>query len=111
VATALIDHIEVDDKGTARVSGTRMKVTHIAVETRLGLSPAQIREQYPHLSLAQIHAALAYYYDHQSDLDAQIDRSIQEYEQQRQIHPNPLTREELLRRQQEGRLAGLAGGK
>ena len=30
--------------------------------------------QYPHLSLAQIHAALAYYYEHQEELDAEIIR-------------------------------------
>ena len=30
--------------------------------------------QYPHLSLAQIHAALAYYYEHQGELDADIQR-------------------------------------
>ncbi|MDX1946386.1 MAG: hypothetical protein SFU86_13375 [Pirellulaceae bacterium] len=29
-------------------------------------------EAYPHLSLAQIHAALAYYYDHQQEIDQQI---------------------------------------
>jgi hypothetical protein len=28
--------------------------------------------QYPHLLLAQIHAALAYYYDHQTELEAEI---------------------------------------
>jgi hypothetical protein len=28
--------------------------------------------QYPHLSLAQIHSALAYYYDHQTELEAEI---------------------------------------
>lgn len=37
-----------------------------------------MRLQYPHLSLAQIHAALAYYYDHQTELDAEIQRRRQE---------------------------------
>ncbi len=102
---ASIDHVEIDDKGNARISGTRIEVINIAVETRLGLSPAQIREQYPHLSLAQIHAALAYYYDHQVEIDARIDQSVERDRQDRAIHPNPLTRDELLRRQ-EGRAAG-----
>lgn len=31
---------------------------------RHGLSPEQIVREYPQLSLAQVHAALAYYYDH-----------------------------------------------
>ena len=30
--------------------------------------------QYPHLSLAQIYAALAYYYEHQNELDSEIQR-------------------------------------
>jgi len=98
VPTALIDHIEIDEKGTARVGGMRTKVIQIAIETRMGLSPAQIHEQYPHLSLAQIHAALAYYYDHQSDLDAQIDRDLQAAEEERKRNPNPVTKDELLRR-------------
>ncbi|HSZ57103.1 MAG TPA: hypothetical protein VK797_15655 [Tepidisphaeraceae bacterium] len=32
----------------------------------------QIQRQHPHLSLAQIHSALANYYDHQAQLDAEI---------------------------------------
>ena len=39
--------------------------------------------QYPHLSLAQIHAALAYYYDHQAEIDAQMEQSLERYEQLR----------------------------
>jgi uncharacterized protein (DUF433 family) len=105
VATASIDHIVIDEKGVIGIAGTRIRVIHIAIETRLGLSPAQIREQYPHLSLAQIHVALSYYYDHQAALDAQIDREFQESEEDRRLHPNPLTREELLRRRHDARLA------
>jgi hypothetical protein len=30
--------------------------------------------QHPHLSLAQVHAAFAYYYDHQEGLDAELQR-------------------------------------
>jgi hypothetical protein len=36
--------------------------------------------QYPHLSLAQIYAAFAYYHDHQNELDAQIEQSVETYE-------------------------------
>ena len=107
MASALIDHITIDDKGTACVTGTRITVRHIAIETRLGLSPAQIREQYPHLSLAQIHAALAYYYDHQTEIDAEIGRGLSESEEARRTQPNPFTREELLRRRKQ---SGRAGG-
>ena len=43
-----------------------------------GWSPEEIHFQHPHLSLAQIHGALTYYYEHQSDLDAQIRRGLEE---------------------------------
>jgi len=35
----------------------------------------------PHLTLSQIHAALAYYYDHKAEIDAQIEREREEFEQ------------------------------
>ena len=46
--------------------------------TAYGFSPAEIHFQHPHLSLAQIHAALAYYYDHQAEMDAEIRRQANE---------------------------------
>ena len=45
-----------------------------------GSSPEEMHFQYPHLSLSQIYAALAYYHDHQMEMDAQIERSAREYE-------------------------------
>src|SRR5688572_17237555 len=72
MAIAAIEHIEVDDKGVARVKGSRSKVEQIVMDTMNGLTPEQIHEAYEHLSLAQIHAALAYYYDHKEAIDADI---------------------------------------
>jgi hypothetical protein len=43
-----------------------------------GSSPEEIHFQHPHLSLAQIHAALTYYYDNQSQLDAPIRCGLEE---------------------------------
>ena len=40
-----------------------------------GWSPEEIHFQHAHLSLAQIHAALGYYYDHKSEFDAAIQDS------------------------------------
>ncbi len=45
-----------------------------------GWSPEEIHLQHPALSLAQIHAALTYYYDHQAELDAEIMRKLKEVE-------------------------------
>ena len=49
------------------------------------------RFQYPHLALSQIHSALAYYWDNQDELDADIDRRSKNAEQaRRDAKPSPL---------------------
>ena len=53
-----------------------------------GTSPEEMHLQYPHVSIAQICAALAYYYDHQADLDAQIAQQMREYEDRRSAAPD-----------------------
>jgi uncharacterized protein (DUF433 family) len=57
------------------IDDTNVKVIE-AVLDRLayGWSPEEIHLQHPHLSMAQIHAAQAYYYDHQTELDDEIAR-------------------------------------
>lgn len=59
--------------GNPIIAGTRIQVAQIALEyERLGWTPDQIVEAHPHLSLAQVHDALSYYYDHQAEIDAQV---------------------------------------
>ena len=68
-------HIELDEQGVAWISGTKVKVIEVALDKLAhGSSPEEMHFQHPHLSLAQIHAALSYYYDHQAELDAEIGR-------------------------------------
>jgi uncharacterized protein (DUF433 family) len=79
MTVASIEHIEIDDTGIARIVGKRTKVIQIVMDRMAnGWTPEEIHAQYPHLSLAQIHAAFAYYYDHQEELDAAIERDLQE---------------------------------
>jgi uncharacterized protein (DUF433 family) len=67
--------IELDENGVAWVSGTKIKVIEVATDKLAhGSSPEEMHFQYPHLSLAQIHAALAYYYEHQDEFNAEIVR-------------------------------------
>ena len=79
--TRVPSHIAIDENGIARIDGTRMKVLHIATE-RYGRNATveQMQAAWPHLSLAQIHAALSYYYDHKAQFDAQIEQELKEYE-------------------------------
>ena len=59
--------------GQPRIDGTRIKVRHVVhcVE-RQGMSIADVLEHHPHLNRAQIHAALAYYWCHQAEIDQSI---------------------------------------
>lgn len=75
MSTTSTIHIELDEQGVAWIANTKVKVIEVAVDKIAhGSSPEEMRYQYPHLSLAQIHAALSYYYDHQAELDAEIRR-------------------------------------
>src|SRR5215813_1849370 len=65
--------IELDDNGVAQISGTNTKVIEVAPDkVAHGWSPEEIHFQHDYLSLAQIHAALAYHYEHQADFDAEM---------------------------------------
>lgn len=73
MTTAFATQIELDDQGVAWIGGTKVKVIEIVLDKMAyGWSPEEIHFQHPHLSLAQIHGALTYYYENQSRLDAQI---------------------------------------
>jgi len=66
-------HIELrtnrDGQLRAYIMGTRVRVQDIVSDhERHGLSPEQIAREHPHLSLAQIHAALAFYFDHRQEV-------------------------------------------
>jgi uncharacterized protein (DUF433 family) len=71
---AVVDsYIEIDENRVAWIADTKVKVIEIALDKLAhGSSPEELHFQYPHLSMAQIHASLAYYYDHQEELDAEI---------------------------------------
>src|SRR5271169_337109 len=85
-------HIHLDERGVAWIDDTNTKVIEVALDMIAhGWSPEEIHFQHPHLSLAQIHAALGYYYDHKTEMDAQIHRGAQDLEQLRaQAGESPL---------------------
>jgi uncharacterized protein (DUF433 family) len=73
MATVSYPHIELAADGTALVEGTRTKVVEIALD-RLAhhWDAEEIQRQHPHLTLAQIYAALTYYHDHRQHFDSEI---------------------------------------
>ena len=70
------EHIEVTPGtcgGQPRIAGHRVKVQHVVIwHQRLGMSLDEIVATYPDISLGDVHAALAYYYDHRDEIDHQI---------------------------------------
>jgi|SRR3990172_6028279 len=59
--------------GAPVIAGTRIRVSHIVYRyERERQSPDEIVQAYPHLTLAQVHAALAYYYSHRESIDREI---------------------------------------
>jgi uncharacterized protein (DUF433 family) len=68
VAKKLLDHIDGSGQRPV-VAGTDIKVSQIASEhEHLAMSPDEIVEAHPHLTLADVHASLAYYYDHPDEI-------------------------------------------
>jgi uncharacterized protein (DUF433 family) len=53
---------------------------------KLGLSPEEIAEEFGHLTLAQVHAALAYYHANQEEIDAAIADDEAEVDKLAKLH-------------------------
>ena len=85
-------HIEIDANGVPILEGTTMKVVELVMAQRAyGWSPEELHFQHPYLPLSQIHSALAYYWDHKAELDADIERRSRLVEEiRREAGPSPL---------------------
>lgn len=84
------EHVVLDENGVPLLGGTTMKIIELVLDQRAyGWSPEELHFQHPDLSLGQIYSALAYYWDHQAELDADIDRRLAAVEALRQQTPVP----------------------
>ena len=86
------EHIILDEENIPVIAGTNMKVIELVLERMAyGWSPEELHFQHPYLTLGQIYSALAYYWDHQEELDQDIERRLQHVDQiQRAMAPSPL---------------------
>ncbi len=83
--------------GKPRISGSRIRVKDVVMwHVRQGMTPAEIVSKWPHLTLASIYAALAYYHDHREEINAEITADRAWYEEQKARSPS-LVREKLKR--------------
>jgi uncharacterized protein (DUF433 family) len=69
VCTAEMHH------GEPTIQGSAITVRTVVERTRLGDTPEQIVEAYPVLTLAQVHAALGYYYEHPGEIERYIQKN------------------------------------
>jgi uncharacterized protein (DUF433 family) len=77
--------------GKPCVAGTRVRVWDIAVHAQAGESPDEVLTHFPHLTLSDVHAALAYYYDNREAINGQAAEDERFAEQFRQsVGPGPL---------------------
>jgi uncharacterized protein (DUF433 family) len=76
--TTPYEHIVVEDKGVALIAGSKMKLAQLVSEVMAyGWSPEELHFQHPYLSMGQIHSALAYYWDHEEEINQQIEDDLQ----------------------------------
>jgi uncharacterized protein (DUF433 family) len=82
------EHIVLDDDQVPLIAGTTMKVVELVTAQQAhGWSPEELAFQFPHLTLGQVHSALAYYWDHHEDLDREIARRLALVDELRQRTP------------------------
>ncbi len=77
MATVDYPHISRGPNDVPMLTGTGTKVVEIVLDHLAhGADADEIQQHYPYLTLGQIHCALAYYYDHQEELDNDIARRL-----------------------------------
>ena len=94
----LHEHIGTRSDGAVIIVPSGFKVRMLAERYLSGSSVENLREDYPFLTFGQIHAALAYYWDHKEIVDAQIAAGEAMARAYVSEHPQELLRSELLRR-------------
>lgn len=73
------EQIVFDKNSIPCIKETTMKVVELVLDKlAYGWSPEELQLNFPHISLAQILSALAYYEDHKEQLDQDIERRMED---------------------------------
>jgi uncharacterized protein (DUF433 family) len=75
--------------GRPRIAGTGVTVRRIVGWHQQGLTPQEIVTEIPHLTLAQVYAALTYYHANNAEIDADIAREKAESDHLEREHYRP----------------------
>lgn len=96
MTVAAIEHIVIDDKGVARIAGSRIRVSQIAAEhVKWAWSAEAIHKQHDHLPISKIYAALAYFYDNREQIEREWDANDRLDEQAHKALPSPFDRADV----------------
>lgn len=86
IAHPHVERCEEVQGGRPVIRGTRFPVSSIVQNYRRGLSVEEIVREFPHLNPAQVHDALSYYFDHQEQVEEEIEQ-LKNVEQAIASHP------------------------
>ena len=80
IGTLITSHPKIHG-GSPIIAGTGVTVRRIALDYKMGLTPEEITQEIPHLTLSQVYAALAYYHTNKDIIEEDI--AAQEAEAER----------------------------
>ncbi len=87
-----IDHIEKTEGvcgGRPRIAGHRIRVMDIVVWHEMrGYSPDEIVDMFPGITLADVHAALTYYFDNREEIDNALREDVQSERIFKDLYPS-----------------------
>src|SRR5687768_14177994 len=88
----IAEHIEMTPSvcgGKPRIAGTRIRVQDIYVWHEVqGQSVDEIVRDFPQLSMAAVHAALAYFWDHRDEILEQMREADAFVEEMKRLYPS-----------------------
>lgn len=73
--------------GRLCIAGTGLSVRRIAVWHNAGKTVDEIVSNWGYISVAQVHAALAYYHANKAEMDAALEEEQREYDRLAALHP------------------------
>lgn len=81
LAETRYEHVTLDAARVPIITNTTMKVVELVLaQIAYGWSPEELHFQFPHLTLGQIYSALAYYWDHQEEMEQDIRERLESVE-------------------------------
>jgi uncharacterized protein (DUF433 family) len=86
IGTLIVRSPEIRN-GRPRIAGTGVTVRTIAICNKAGLGAEEIAAEFPHLTLAHVYAALAYYHANSEEIErdlAEEEAAVAEYERLRE---------------------------